>query len=474
MLVRVLLTVILLSAFSAQARYELWQVPFRKLPAMREQVLSLQKIIPATTSKFLFWPNYEPVARVTPLVETLAGETSMYSATTEFARKHGGPLTAELIDKIPDWYYATAKQLDLYPNIDIRVHRLALDAIPTGYDLYPAIPGWHADGEFRETYFSQPDLSQIPVSFHVIATISTNAGGVSNTQFLDTALAMNVDQRASTSDVALWSTVHRYVESLPSYKTTDMADGEIHIFDARSLHRSTPVKTSGERMFFRMSMWHKPNLGNGQISKQEQLYLLPTKPAHQRQTVYSHTSSQQQVIGTFAGQASISHLAEEQSVLGASLDDIARDGGRISKELVALVRDKLDVFSVGKQKPVVDLLVFRLYPGYRPFFPDYSGKPDAVDWHTSATRDHIDEPEIWLTVSSHEDGVNVTDFAGGLQLNDGMIVVTTASVPRRQLPTINRGWQLMMRVRGVDEGIPTVPQKITQQYVAPSSEDIGW
>ena len=27
------------------------------------------------------------------------------------------------------------------------------------------------------------------------------------------------------------------------------------------------------------------------------------------------------------------------------------------------------------------MLIFRLNPGYRPFFPNYSGKPQSVNWH---------------------------------------------------------------------------------------------
>ncbi len=83
-----------------------------------------------------------------------------------------------LLDLVPDWYYEKAEQLKLYPNCDVRIHRL----YPGDF---PAYPGWHCDGEYRETYFSQPDLDRINVHYHITATASSHSCGVSNTQFLN-------------------------------------------------------------------------------------------------------------------------------------------------------------------------------------------------------------------------------------------------------------------------------------------------
>lgn len=197
-------------------------------------------------TQFLFIPNYGIMAQVTPTAADFIGEQSMYSATPAFAIKNGGDITRAIIAAIPDWYYESAANLDLYPNIDVRVHDLNLDNIPEGFLLYPAIPGWHADGEFRETYFSQPDLSRVPVSFHVVATVSTLAEGVSNTRFIDDAMEMEVNE--DLPDTALWAEVHRHVERLDSYAYTDMRDGGVVIFDARSLHKARPAKATGKRL----------------------------------------------------------------------------------------------------------------------------------------------------------------------------------------------------------------------------------
>lgn len=493
-LIKYALTTLLLVNVAHATGYRLTILPkVKPIGSIKEQVVQ-GATHDLSRTLFMFIPNYGVVAQATPMVEDFIGEKSMYSATPEFAREHGGTITNEIIDKIPDWYYESAAKLGMYPNIDVRVHDLNLEEIPVGHDLYPAIPGWHADGEYRETYFSQPDLSRIPVSFHIVSTSSTRPEGVSNTRFIDTAMQMETSE--DLPDSALWAEVHRYVERLDNYKFTDMRDGGIVMFDARTLHKAMPAKASGKRLFFRMSMWHKPNLGDGQISKQEQLYLLPKAGFKENVTDPTRLMSpEQKVIGTFAGTARISHLAQEQSIFGATVAEINQNGGDISKQLVAQIPPD---FAPAGYVPIVDMLIFRLYPGYRPFFPNYRGKPQSVNWHLPhldlqreliqpddfllGTNDHSVAvtaegeryKELWMSVSSHEDGVNVTEFSGGVQLQDGIVLLTSATSPRRELPTKNRGWRLMMRVRLLPEGKVEPSQLITQQYVDPASEEAGW
>lgn len=246
-----------------------------------------------------------------------------------------------------------------------------------------------------------------------------------------------------------------------------------------------------------MSMWHKPNLGDigqssediGQISKQEQLYLLP-KPDFKEEVIdpVQFSPSDQRVIGTFAGTERISHLAQEQSIFGATIDEIKRTGGNIAKRLVTQIPAD---FAPEGYVPVVDILIFRLYSGYRPFFPNYENKPQSVNWHLPLdfaamlppSKPHARIPldsikpyvkELWMSVSSHEDSVNVTEFSGGTQLQDGDLLLTSAAVPRRELPTENRGWRLLMRVRLAAEDKLKPSQVINQQYVDPASEEAGW
>lgn len=217
---------------------------------------------------YSFEPNFE-IIKIFPgqaSIEQLEREQGVYSATPEFVIKHCGPLAKKLLNTVPQEYYQEAKRLGLYPNIDIRIHRLYRGD-------YPAYPGWHCDGEYRETYFSQPDLDKIKVSKHLIATISSHPEGVSNCQFLSERF--EYEPKQVDSEHTLWGQVHSKLEQKPNKKVFDSQDGQLILFDSWSLHRVMPARIRGWRLFFRMSMWHRKNLGNGgMLTKQEQVYKL--------------------------------------------------------------------------------------------------------------------------------------------------------------------------------------------------------
>lgn len=219
-----------------------------------------------------FRPNFTIINNIPGCytIEEIDNETSVYSATPEFVRRHCGPIANNILDNVPESYFEEANGLNLFPNIDVRIHRL----YPGDY---PAYPDWHCDGEYRETYFSQPDLDKIPVSKHVVCTVSTHKNGISNCEFLldsiDFVDKANSDMQSTQAQHNLWGRVHEAIS--PNSSTYQSQDGEIVMFDARSLHRVMPAKRRGWRLFFRISMWHKPNLGEGgKISKQEQVYKL--------------------------------------------------------------------------------------------------------------------------------------------------------------------------------------------------------
>ena len=219
--------------------------------------------------EYRFVPAFSVVGNVSPTatIGELAQEVSVYSATPDFIRKHCGPIAQRILGVVPDWYYDEAARLGLFPNADIRIHRL----YPGDF---PAYPGWHCDGEYRETYFAQPDLDRIQVHNHLVCTVSTSPSGVSNTQFLAEPFAFRLEDQP-TQEITLWGKVHGAVEQQQTKTLYDTKDGDLVMFDSLTLHRAMPAKVRGWRLFFRMSMWHKPNLGDGGcISKQEQVYKL--------------------------------------------------------------------------------------------------------------------------------------------------------------------------------------------------------
>lgn len=215
---------------------------------------------------YLFKPAFSCVQTFQGVrtIKELEQEVGVYSATPDFIRNNCGPIANEILELIPGWYYDLAKYLGLFVNCDIRIHRL----YPSDY---PAYPGWHCDGEFRETYFSQPDLDRIKTHEHLIATVSSHELGISNTQFLAEEFEYTSDEESPSHN--LWQEINNKLNEKQEKKVFDTRDGQLIKFDAWTLHRAMPASIRGWRLFFRMSMWHRPNLGaGGMITKQEQVY----------------------------------------------------------------------------------------------------------------------------------------------------------------------------------------------------------
>ena len=217
--------------------------------------------------EFKFNSDYCPIKKIQGIhpIKNLEKEVGMYSATPEFLIEHGGDISKNILAQIPEWYFKEAKDRGLFPNIDVRIHRL----YPGDY---PAYPGWHCDGHFRETYFSQPDSNRVKVGKHIICVISS-VEGVSNPEFLDEDITLKLNP---DSDHNLWGQAHKEIERIKTereVKTSFIKEGDIILFNPWTLHRVSPAKIRGWRLFFRMSMWDKPNLGKGgMLTKQEQVY----------------------------------------------------------------------------------------------------------------------------------------------------------------------------------------------------------
>lgn len=201
--------------------------------------------------------SFEPTAAIADLAQ----EVGMYSCSPDFVMKHGGDLTKSIVEKIPQSWYEKCDALELYPNIDVRVHRL----YPNDY---PANPGWHCDGEFRKDYYSQPELDKVPHHRHLVGTISSEAGGVSLTEFITEDVELDIDPDH------VWSSAHQQIAA-HGLATMTAQDGRLYDFGSFTLHRCTPARVRGWRLFVRASMWHKPYLeGEGTVARQEYVYRL--------------------------------------------------------------------------------------------------------------------------------------------------------------------------------------------------------
>lgn len=224
---------------------------------------------------YLFAPDLAVVGTFPGLVSItdLAQEVGVHSASPNFVRDNCGPIANSILDVVPDAFYDEATDLGLFPNIDVRIHRL----YPGDF---PAYPGWHCDGEYRETYQSQPDLTRVAPHRHLVATASTEPGGVSLTEFVTSPFSATFHEPPSAANT-LWGQVHRQVsdarESAPDrVEITRAQDGSLYQFSSTTLHRACPATVRGWRLFLRLSMWHKPYLSEagGSISRQEQVYQL--------------------------------------------------------------------------------------------------------------------------------------------------------------------------------------------------------
>jgi hypothetical protein len=215
----------------------------------------------------VFTPDLSVVGRfpATEPIGALADEIGVHSASPQFVRAHCGPVANGILDQVPAAFYDEADSLGLLPNIDVRVHRL----YPGDF---PAYPGWHCDGEYRETYRSQPDLTKVAPHHHLVGTVSSEPEGVSLTEFVTAPFTAHLTGEPD-ADATLWGQVHAAVQSSPEVEVTRGADGHLFQFSSMTLHRATPAQVRGWRLFFRMSMWHKGYLGDGgRISRQEQVY----------------------------------------------------------------------------------------------------------------------------------------------------------------------------------------------------------
>ena len=223
--------------------------------------------------KYEFNGNFSVVAKQQghATIEDLEKEQGMYSATPGFVREYGGPISNRLLDLVPDAYLAEAEEKGLYPNIDIRIHRLYPKS-------FPAFPGWHCDAQFRETFFGQPRSEQTSLSNHLICTISSDPDGICNTEFINEDMDLAIDNYDPDEGEAFWALVDKELRGRTDFKTWLMPDGQMTQFDCWTLHRALPATKRGWRLFFRVAMWYRPNLGDGKFSRQEVIYMDTNRP----------------------------------------------------------------------------------------------------------------------------------------------------------------------------------------------------
>lgn len=194
------------------------------------------------TRTHTFVPDIRVVGRVEPVVpkETISAEPMLWSASWDFARQHGGPLTHGVMD-------ALAPMRAEMEALEAQGRYVCIDT--ESQDLlegqYPSIPGWHCDGDGGPA-------DRIATDAIVYACfLSNRPDGVSRTTFAAEPLTLEVDLDH------IWPSVHRGTERF-LLRREKQNDGEVVRFDGNTLHRSSDCHRSGWRYWFRLTIYRKP------------------------------------------------------------------------------------------------------------------------------------------------------------------------------------------------------------------------
>lgn len=220
-----------------------------------------------------FASTFQVIDQLQPWSDSvIKNEPMLFSASLDYARTHGGPITHDFITKT---VRRINDQIIGYFVIDSRVSMLM-----PGW--YPCIPGWHLDDVPRTRIDGQPDHTNPQYKAkHVMGIV----GGCSLTQFINDPVSLHdvaVNHlEAGESIYGRWNKMINYrinnpTTSTDSYTPQQIQDRDIVAFDWQSFHRGMPATANGWRFFIRLSYNTGRKIVN-EIRRQTQIYL----PAHE-------------------------------------------------------------------------------------------------------------------------------------------------------------------------------------------------
>lgn len=197
-------------------------------------------------------------------LKEIRDETMLFGADWGYAAANGGPILQEFLSALlqDDGFYKLHRihaDTGLNVVIDSRVTMTMPGA-------YPSLPGWHCDDFNRSERYAQPNPEDANDKVtHYMAIVGESEDGNSCTQFLTEPLTVELDR----SDV--WHSLDKAVNALPAYKSRFIKNLEVIHFNQNAVHRATPTKTPGWRLFLRCSFTHRPV--HNEIRKQVQIYV---------------------------------------------------------------------------------------------------------------------------------------------------------------------------------------------------------
>lgn len=182
-------------------------------------------------------------------------EPMLFSASKDFARKNGGPITRAFLDTgmVPDGSV-----------IDSRVHMLM-----PGW--YPCIPGWHLDDIPRTREDGQPDHSHPAYrSSNIMAIV----GDASVTEFIEGELDLTDIGLREGAVYGQWNARINQMLSQPNctLAVRQVAPGKVIQFGFGAFHRGVPATKPGWRFFIRAN-YNTAREAKNEIRRQTQVYL---------------------------------------------------------------------------------------------------------------------------------------------------------------------------------------------------------
>jgi len=212
-----------------------------------------------------FTPNIYTVGELQPRsLKEIRDETMLFGACWDYAHGYGGAILKEFMrvlsgNPIFDEQFRTHEAKGLNIVIDSRVTMTMPGA-------YPSLPGWHCDDFNRSERYAQPNPEDADDSVtHYMAIVGESEDGNSCTQFVTQPLTVELDR----CDV--WHSLDKAVNDMPDCKTRFIKNREVIHFNQNAIHRATPTKTPGWRLFLRCSFTRRPE--HNEIRKQVQIYV---------------------------------------------------------------------------------------------------------------------------------------------------------------------------------------------------------
>lgn len=192
--------------------------------------------------------------------EKILRENPVEDATSKYIKNNGGPLSRLALSKIPDSFYDLADRLNSYVSIAVRVEEfLKGDEPKKGKNWHPDC---HLSDFATPGIFYPPFRKELPkILFY---TLSTDQAGVSNPIFMMNPFEYtgNIDIESTESKkkdqydllLEVRADIAKKINATDPKDVIQTLDGQLTMFDMRSIHRGTPARVDGNRFFFRASM----------------------------------------------------------------------------------------------------------------------------------------------------------------------------------------------------------------------------